>query len=274
MTRNIQTELQEMFYGEPEKAVPWLAVGFGLCVGFRSRSLGWGLLTAGLLGKAWDYASPRLVIDDPRLGEVTLRSPRRTQAGGKQVWLTFDDGPGPHTQAVLKVLEEFGASATFFFIASQIPEGDALKSLRGQLESGGHRVGNHSWSHPNFLRLKTPEVRDEVERSDSALRKAFGDLVLPIFRPPFGYRSPLLVEELRRAGLAMVGWSVNSLDFLAGHPGRIVKRVLRLTDPGSVLLFHDGPNDRARTLCALPPILRDLSSKGYAFVTPVQDFGT
>lgn len=269
--KNIQIEIQEAFYGEPERAVPWLSVGLGALVGLKSRSLGWGLLTTLAAGAVWDYASPRLVIDDPRLGEIVLRCPRRNPAGGKQIWLTFDDGPGPQTDEVLGLLEEFKAPATFFFIASQIPEGDKLVALRRRLESGGHRVGNHSWSHPNFLRLQPQEVREEIERSSNALKNAFGDLVLPLFRPPFGYRSRVLVEELRRAGMTMVGWSVNSLDFLSGPAERIFNRVLRLTDPGAVVLFHDGPKDRTRLILALGPILRDLRSKGYAFATPTEE---
>src|ERR1041384_6721838 len=36
------------------------------------------------------------------------------------VALTFDDGPGPYTADVLRVLREWGASATFFVVGNRL----------------------------------------------------------------------------------------------------------------------------------------------------------
>jgi len=42
--------------------------------------------------------------------------------GGKTVALTFDDGPGPSTSAILSILESFKVRATFFDIGTQETE--------------------------------------------------------------------------------------------------------------------------------------------------------
>lgn len=260
--------LRDFLYGDPGRAVPYLALGAGIGVGLLTRSAGLGLAAALLSDRIWDRMSPRMVIEDPRLGAVTLNCPRRGPCGGKQVWLTFDDGPGPDTMAVLDRLELAQARATFFFIGDNVARYSNLGVLRERLQAGGHRVGNHSFSHPSFLWLESGLARREVERTQDLLNQAFPDSVAPIFRPPFGYRTEDLFAHLQSLGLSVMGWSVNSLDFLSGPPGDVVTRVLERTRPGSILLFHDGPGGRARTLEALPSILSSLKSQGYIFGRP------
>jgi hypothetical protein len=60
----------------------------------------------------------------------------------KEVVLTFDDGPWPTTNAVVKALADECVRATFFAIgkhATYYPE-----VLRG-VAAGGHSVGSHTW---------------------------------------------------------------------------------------------------------------------------------
>jgi peptidoglycan/xylan/chitin deacetylase (PgdA/CDA1 family) len=260
--------LRDFVYGDPGRAVPWLTVALGLGVGLLTRSPGAGLATVVLGGQVWDRMSPRMVVEDPRLGEMTLTCPRRADGGGKQLWLTFDDGPGPETDAVLDILQEYEAAATFFFIGERVARCDNRAALRERLLRAGHKVGNHSWSHPNFLRLPSEQARQEVVETQRMLAEAFPGSVLPIFRPPYGYRTECLFHHVRAIQLSMIGWSVNSLDFLSGSAECLIDRVLSRTQPGSILLFHDGPEKRARTVEALPAILSGLKAQGYVFGVP------
>ena len=56
---------------------------------------------------------------------------------GHDIALTFDDGPGPYTPELLKVLEHYGVQATFFAIGRMVwnvlPCGRAMYSV--------HRIG-------------------------------------------------------------------------------------------------------------------------------------
>ena len=65
------------------------------------------------------------------------------QPGNKIVYLTFDDGPGKHTQALLDVLEEYNAKATFF-VTGAYPDD---YSLIGAAAKAGHAIGLHTYSH-------------------------------------------------------------------------------------------------------------------------------
>ncbi|MDB5408740.1 MAG: Chitooligosaccharide deacetylase [Rhodospirillales bacterium] len=84
----------------------------------------------------------------------------------RRVTLTFDNGPHPDvTPAVLAILARRGIKATFFVLGKAIgsPEGRALIE---RTLGGGHRVGNHGFSHETpFGLLADPEegVREIVE---------------------------------------------------------------------------------------------------------------
>lgn len=116
--------------------------------------------------------------------------------------LTFDDGPGPSTAAILDALAAHGARATFFVLGRNVVEApwcgdpERARSLVVRALREGHVVGNHTYSHrrpPDGLDLFVDDVRrnDEVIRG---LRKEAGvpvDAPIP-FRLPYGIR---LVER-------------------------------------------------------------------------------
>lgn len=247
----------EYLYGRPERAVPALGLLFSILVGLAFQSLFWFAGTAIVLGGIWSYWSARLVIQDQRLGSIRLACPK------SQVWLTFDDGPGPDTLEIVATLNSFGCPATFFFIGEQVERYVHLPELREALRKGGHSVGNHSYSHPNFLSLSKQAALEEVEQAEALLQDAFPGMVLPLFRPPFGYRKAETFEVAGQLGLEVVGWSVNSLDFLDGPPERMLRRLQAEVSPGDIVLFHDGRKDRGTTAGTLPGLLDWLKARGY-----------
>ena len=62
-------------------------------------------------------------------------------AAGKALYLTFDDGPNPgHTEAVLDLLAQHDARATFFVLGEQAERHPDSCADRAE----GHALGNHS----------------------------------------------------------------------------------------------------------------------------------
>jgi peptidoglycan/xylan/chitin deacetylase (PgdA/CDA1 family) len=247
----------EYLYGRPERAVPALGLSFSILVGLLFQSFSGFTGTAILLATAWSYWSARLVIQDQRLGPIRLTCPE------SRVWLTFDDGPGPDTLEIVRTLNSFGCRATFFFIGEQLEGYAQLSELREALRQGGHTVANHSYSHPNFLTLSKQAALGEVKRTEALLKETFPEMVLPLFRPPFGYRKGETFEVAQEMGLEVVGWRVNSLDFLDGPPERMLRRLRGEVSPGDIVLFHDGREDRKTTVGALPGLLDWLKARGY-----------
>src|SRR5580765_7165695 len=74
-------------------------------------------------------------------GRSVWRGPRNRRA----VALTFDDGPSESTPEILKILEEYGVTATFFQCGANV---DRLPQVAREVAAKGHEVGNHTYSHP------------------------------------------------------------------------------------------------------------------------------
>lgn len=54
------------------------------------------------------------------------------------------------------------------------------------------------------------------------------------------------------------------------HTNDIVNNVLNFVKNSSIVLMHDGGNDRSQTVAALPTIIQSLQKQGYQFVTVQQ----
>ena len=198
-----------------------------------------------------------------RLGKLELNCPAQSLKGQKQIWLTFDDGPGPDTLEIIKILNAFNFPATFFFIGEQVESFPDIDELRNLSRIGNHSVANHSFSHPNFLKLTEREIKTELVRTQDLLAQAFPETCVPLFRPPFGYRNSATLSQALNLGLGVIGWSLNSLDFLAGKPERVCQRIEKQVRAGTILLFHDGRHSRERTVCALSRVLNWLTDNDY-----------
>ena len=85
----------------------------------------------------------------------------RFRTDRREVWLTIDDGPAPgETEAVLEVLERFGARATFFLIGDRAERNPELVE---KIREAGHGIGNHTATHPQAWWWTLPRFRVEAE---------------------------------------------------------------------------------------------------------------
>jgi peptidoglycan/xylan/chitin deacetylase (PgdA/CDA1 family) len=188
----------------------------------------------------------------------------------KVIALTFDDGPNPpYTQEILKILEEYSIKATFFLWGQNVRE---YPEVAREIASAGHAIGNHTYSHPPLIiiRRSLSQIESEIVQAENIIFHTTG--VRPtIFRPPSGLRGPLLFRVTRKRGYTVIQWSVDAKDWEKPGADIIVKRVLAGTEPGAIILLHDGSgimeNDSSQTVAALPVIIEELLSRGYYFVT-------
>ncbi|PZG08063.1 hydrolase [Nonomuraea aridisoli] len=180
----------------------------------------------------------------------------------KCVALTFDDGPGPYTDALLHHLEVHRARATFFVVGRNVAANPA--PVR-KAYAAGHEIGSHTWSHPDLTKLTATRVRLELSRTDEAIKAAIG--VAPkLVRPPYGAVNGTVRLQTTRP---MVLWNVDTLDWRLRDSAKVVRKTLASVHPGSVILFHD---IHPTTVRAMPRILKSLSKRGYHFVTVTRLF--
>lgn len=197
------------------------------------------------------------------LGPNRSRLPEAAARRG-EVALTFDDGPDPEiTPRVLDFLEDAGARATFFCIGRRVA---AHPDLAAEIVRRGHRIENHTWSHPNAFACYLPAAqRREVLRAQEAIESAAGRAP-GLFRPPAGFRNPLTERELFHAGLTLASWTRRGYDTVERDPEAILRRLLDGLAAGDVLLLHDGSAVRGGgnpvVLEVLPRLLEELSVRG------------
>lgn len=221
------------------------------------------LLGAGAAIAAGLHAGPALAPVVPGIGRalgIELR-----QEGDPGVALTFDDGPHPQgTPAVLEVLREHGATATFFLAGEQVARRPALAA---EIVSAGHRVELHCHRHRNLLRLDTRRFLDDAERARTTIEEASGQAVAA-YRPPYGIFSAATLRAARSRGWRPVLWSRWGRDWDRGATAEsIARRASSGVEAGDIVLLHDADYYSARgswvrTAAALPLILAELEARG------------
>lgn len=180
---------------------------------------------------------------------------------GKQIALTFDDGPTLHTEKVLDVLARYNIKATFFCIGSQI---EIYPDIFKRILDEGHTVGNHTYSHSTKMGFFSKQkITAEVLSTDALIERY--TLKKPLlFRPPFGVTTPNLASVLKQAGHYVIGWNIRSLDAVMEDEAKIYDRIKSRLSPGSIILLHDTSR---KTVHVLEQLLVLLQQQNYVAVT-------
>jgi peptidoglycan-N-acetylglucosamine deacetylase len=178
---------------------------------------------------------------------------------GRYVALTFDDGPGTATPQVLRTLRRYHARATFFVLGRNVAGRAGL--IRQEKALG--EVGNHSWSHPDLSKYSAAGVQQQLSSTQAAIKGAGGSRAT-VFRPPYGATNATVNAQARALGLKTILWSVDSYDSRGYSTAAISHTVLKLVQPGAIILLHDVIPATAR---ALPRILRILEARKFNLVT-------
>jgi peptidoglycan/xylan/chitin deacetylase (PgdA/CDA1 family) len=167
---------------------------------------------------------------------------------GRELALTFDDGPGPYTAQVLDILRRHHAQATFFLVGSRLRDWPAL----AREEARHDAVGDHTWDHAELKRMPRSRALVEIDRTRRAIEEAAGVRV-SLFRPPYGDLPTGLGPALRARHLLDVRWSADARDYVPGtKPQRLVHQLLPSLRPGAIIIMHD---IHAVTVRALPLLL-------------------
>jgi len=190
---------------------------------------------------------------------------------GAVVALTFDAGANSAgLPSVLQILAATGVRSTFFLTgnwAAANPAGVAA------IVAGGHRLGNHSMTHPGFTGLTDAAIGQQLSGAEHAIRAAGGD-PRPLFRFPLGERDSRTIATVNARGYLPVRWTVDTLGWKGSSGGItaqiVADRVLAGLQPGEIVLMHIGSNpDDGTTLDAdaLPGTIGRIRQAGYAFTT-------
>ncbi len=138
------------------------------------------------------------------------------QNRGKVIYLTFDDGPGPHTRRLLAILKKYQVKATFFVVNTGYI--DVVKEIAEQ----GHAVGIHSVSH-NYQKIYASEEAffADLYQMQSIIEAKTG-IRTTLLRFPGGSSNRVssfnkgimtrLTKAVREQGFQYFDWNVSSGD--------------------------------------------------------------
>jgi len=209
-----------------------------------------------------------LFVFEPRFDPTgsTLWRRRTTE---RVAALTFDDGPSPHTAAILDTLAAYHVRATFFFLGENARR---HPDLVARARAAGHAIGNHGLTHQKLHQAPVDAIDRELRGAEPLLGPLAAIRGRPLVRVPHGFKSPRLVRRLNELGYQLVAWTAGVWDSDRPGAGVIATRLSRALAPGAVLLLHDGDGcvpdaDRAQTAEALDRFLDDVKRRGYRLVT-------
>jgi peptidoglycan-N-acetylglucosamine deacetylase len=184
----------------------------------------------------------------------------------RDIALTFDDGPGPYTPAVLSVLEQNHVHATFFVVGKMLRYFGAAAAR--EIEDGDV-IGDHTEDHPMLATLSRHDQHEELFEQIARI-EILGGHRPQLFRPPYGSFNATTLRELKALHLLMILWSVDTDDFRQPGVSTIVERALAGAHPGAIILMHDAGGAREQTIAALPIIIHSLRARGFRLVTVPQ----
>lgn len=183
--------------------------------------------------------------------------------GEKKLYLTFDDGPHPTiTPQVLEILKKFNAKATFFCIGNNV---NKYKETFEIIKKEGHSVGNHTFNHERGWKTKTSDYIKSVKEADALIQS-------PLFRPPHGRIKSSQIRAIKNLrisksqNLKIVAWTVISYDWDKSlSPEDCFNNVIKNSDDGSIIVFHDSEKAVDNMIPALTKVLEYYTDKGFTF---------
>lgn len=223
------------------------------------------------------------VTEYTKIGDITVTIGATTEhpEQDKLLCLTFDDGPSTTTMdAVLDVLAEYDAKATFFVVGNKI---EANTDVLQRAVNEGHEIGNHSWSHQSMGDLwnsttsssvtnanfdTAEEILPEITQTQEKVQEVAG--VTPLyFRPPNLSNSTLLQETVK---MPFVTMSTDTTDYAATATAQSVyEAVVAGAKDGAIILQHCYEGN-TKTVEALRLILPWCEENGYKLVTVSEMF--
>ena len=174
----------------------------------------------------------------------------------KILYLTFDDGPyNMLSPFILDELKKYKAKATFFYLGSKA---EKYPQLIKRCKDENHKIGNHTYSHPNGWKTKNNRYYQDIEKANKLLNSN-------LFRPPYGRIKPSQINHLKKY-YKIIMWDILSWDFdKKTSPEECYNNIINNTKSGSIIVLHENEKSAKNVKEVLPKILSYFSSQGFKF---------
>ena len=195
---------------------------------------------------------------------------KETAKNVKTIYLTFDDGPGPYTERLLKYLKQYDVKATFF-VTNQSPK---YKYVLKEIVKDGHAIGVHTKTHEWSIYSS----RKSYLKDFNAMHKIILDetgVDTKIFRFPGGTNNTVsrkysrgimkdLASYMTKQGYIYFDWNIDCGDTSGYSSSKIAQTTINQIKKRhtSVVLMHDL---KRNTVEAVKTIIEYGLKNGYEF---------
>lgn len=181
----------------------------------------------------------------------------------KQIAFTYDSGfEDTETSVILDILKKHKIKCTFFLTGFWV---EKFPNLAKRIASEGHEIGNHSYKHPDMVKISHDQIIKSITDGENVIKKVIGINPRPLFREPYGSWNKNVLKAVGEAGYRYsIYWSLDTIDWQLPPTQVIVNRILKKAKNGDIVLMHvAGSNTAAATDIAI----ENLKARGFEFVT-------
>lgn len=188
---------------------------------------------------------------------------------GKQMVLTFDDGPDPKfTPPILDLLAQEKIPSSFFALGASITK---YPHLSQRVISEGHVLANHTFTHADLDLISSWHAEEEINQTQRIIRTVTHKNP-SFFRIPYGgHDDDSLRDDIRaileaqRLGYVVTSYDFDSIDW--GFTADQQPILPKFDGTGKVVLLHDGGGDRSETIIYLRELIKEAKAAGYSFAS-------
>ena len=127
----------------------------------------------------------------------------------KKIAISFDAAWGnDDTETLINILDEYDVPATFFVVGAWV---DKYPESVKQLSDAGHRIENHSNTHPHMPQLSVTQMTNELTACNEKIAAITGRTPT-LFRPPYGDYDNNTIDATNNTNMACIQWSVDTID--------------------------------------------------------------
>ena len=173
----------------------------------------------------------------------------------QDVLFTFDDGPGPHTEELLNLSQEYNVKFVFFILPKQA---EKYPEIIRRIVKNGHIMGSHFSKHRRHI-MDTKEtllssLNESVEMIEEISRNT-----IKYSRVPYGRLLPWQDGWINKVGYTHVFWSLDSKDYNLEPSEKVINRFRNNIQSDDIVLFHDGESAHPQIVQIVEECLKSLN---------------
>lgn len=185
------------------------------------------------------------------------------KSNNNNVVLTIDDSPtSKGTEKILKILQSKNTKALFFVTGNQA---EKRKEIVKMINTEGHIIGNHSYSHNSLLFAQNKDIVNEIEYNSNLIEE-ITEQKPKYFRPPYGRFNFFNNKLLEQINYKCVMWDVFPYDYKNNL--NIIKLGVQKLSADSIVVMHDNYKTESNIEENFNILFDEMDNKGLKFGDP------